>query len=402
MKSARRGSDFALSVAFSRHREPAAGRAVSPGMNGEQGRGHAVCDDWSKVWQRWPVFNNESAMRRCARALTRGLFGCTCVFVAIACGDPNAQSPVKPVKIDIAETAPAKSDDAYVKRYKLAKQRIANLDRNDKMAVKGAVNQLAADLREIAEKAEDKHLRANASLLVGSLYELAKDSRSAIAFYRQAHGLLPEEVEPVRILALALGSDGQYAEAAKLQERVVEDDMDDLAAWLLLGELHLKAGATEEAKKAYIRYEIRRKGLLDGLTLQKDGVFVTSAEDRRICAGALTPATDNGTAIALLYALKFEPEARVRAAILETMGIQHLAGYKKAIEERLEGEADPAVVEVGRWALNEIERDPLDTRPGPPPELLAPAKPATDETPAKDETPAGKGTPPPDPAPSPS
>ena len=81
------------------------------------------------------------------------------------------------------------------------------------------------------------------------------------------------------------------------------------------------------------------------------------------------------------------------------MGLQRLAGYKKAIEERLEGEADPAVVEVGRWALNEIERDPLDTRPGPPPELLDPAEPAKD---AKDEMPAGKGDPPPDPAPSPS
>ncbi|HFE46159.1 MAG TPA: hypothetical protein ENJ18_11810 [Nannocystis exedens] len=350
------------------------------------------------------MFANESAMRRIARSLARGVIACSWMFVVIACGDPNAQDPVKPVKIDIDEVAPAKSDDAYIKRYKLAKQRIADLDRNNKMAVKGALNQLAPDLREIAEKAEDKHLRANASLLVGSLYELAKDSRSAIAFYRQAHGLLPDEVEPVRILALALGSDGQYAEAAKLQEIVVEDDMDDLAAWLLLGELHLKAGHTEEAKKAYIRYEIRRKGLLDGLTLQKDGVFVTSAEDRRICAGALTPATDNGTAIALLYALKFEPEARVRAAILETMGIQRLAGYKKAIEERLEGEADPAVVEVGRWALNEIARDPLDTRPGPPPELLAPTEPAKDET--KDETPetpTEKGDDsPPDSAPSPS
>ncbi len=366
-------------------------------MNGELGRGHAVCDEWSKVWQRWPVFGNESAMRRSARSLTRGVFGLTCVFAAIACGDPNAQSPVKPVKIDVAESPPEKNDDAYIKRYKLAKQRIADLDRNNPMAIKGAVNQLAADLRQIAEKASDVHLRANASLLVGSLYDLAKDSRSAIAFYRQAHGLLPQEIEPVRILALALGSDGQYTEAAKLQERVVEDDMDDLAAWLLLGELHLKAGSTEEAKKAYIRYEIRRKGLLDGLTLQKDGVFVTSADDRRICAGALTPAVDNGTAIALLYALKFEPEARVRAALLETMGHQRLAGYKKAIEERLEGEADPAVVEVGHWALNEIARDPLDTRPGPPPELLDPAEPA------KDETPAGKGDdPPPDPAPSPS
>ncbi|MCA9663541.1 MAG: hypothetical protein KC486_34750, partial [Myxococcales bacterium] len=99
----------------------------------------------------------------------------------------------------------------------------------------------------------------------------------------------------------------------------------------------------------------------------------TSAKDRAVCAGALAPAADNGTAMALLYALKFEPDPKVRAAILETMGIQRLAGYKQAITERLAIEDDPAVQEVGKWALAEIERDPLDTRPGVAPELAADA-----------------------------
>jgi len=157
---------------------------------------------------------------------------------------------------------------------------------------------------------------------------------------------------------------------------------------------------------------------LDGLTLQKDGVFVTSVEDRVVVAGALTPASDNGTAIALLYALKYEPEPKVRAAILETMGVQRLAGFQKAIEERLAIESDPVVKEVGQWALDEIKRDPLDTRPGAPPDLVsdsdaqeagyAPAEgevaPKGEAAPeaAKDALPGGEGDAPPDPAPSPS
>jgi len=346
------------------------------------------------------VFGNDRPTRASARPPARGLRAIACVAWLFACGDPNAQSPVKPESIAIPE-APAKvSDDAYAERYNLAKQRIADLDYNNPMAIKGAVNQLTPDLREISENAEDKHLRANASLLVGSLYELADDSRSAIAFYRQAHGLLPEEIEAVRVLALVLGADGQYAEAAQLQEKVVADDMDDLASWLLLGELHLKAGNSEEAKKAYIRYEIRRKGLIDGLTLQKDGVFVTSVDDRLGCAQALLPASDNGTAIALLYALKYEPNAKVRSGIINTMGVQRLAGYKKAIEERLAIEDDPVVQEEARWALDEIARDPLDTRPGAPPELLDPenATPAEGDAPAPDDAPAVEGKAPPDPA----
>ncbi|MCA9663542.1 MAG: tetratricopeptide repeat protein, partial [Myxococcales bacterium] len=211
--------------------------------------------------------DNHSAQRGRARPWGAALL---LAGLCAGCNDPNTQAPPQPKSLTVdspAEQAKAK-DDAYVDRYQQAKQRIADLDVGNPMAVKGAVNQLAPDLREIADKAKDSHLRANASLLLGSLYQTAGDNRSAIAFYRQARGLLPDEIEPARVLALALGADGQYKEAAALQVKVVEDDMDDLEAWLLLGELHLKAGDEEEAKKAYIRYEIRRKGLLDGLTLR--------------------------------------------------------------------------------------------------------------------------------------
>mgnify|MGYP002138542613 CR=1 FL=1 len=119
---------------------------------------------------------------------------------------------------------------------------------------------------------------------------------------------------------------------------------------------------------------MRRKGLIDGISLKKaDGVFILPAEQRSACARALIPARDNGTAIALLYALSIETEPAVRAALVEAMGTQRLGGYKQALEERLKTETAQEVKEAIVWALAEIQRDPLDTRPGPVPEASAPA-----------------------------
>ncbi|HRI07660.1 MAG TPA: HEAT repeat domain-containing protein [Nannocystaceae bacterium] len=294
------------------------------------------------------------------------------VLVA-ACGGSASQVP-PPKKTAPAAAATAVDDDALAGRYQAAKERVAGIDPADAMALKGALNELGPQLREIADKAKAPHLRANASLLLGSLYEQNGDRTAAIAFYRQSMALLPKEVEPARVLALALGADGQFVEAVALQRRVVEDDMDDLAAWLLLGELLVKAGDGGGASEAYVAYEVRRKGLIDGLTLRGEGGFVKSPEERAGCALALAPAADNGTAIALIYALKNEADPKVRAAIVETMGIQHLAGYKQTLEERQASEDDAKVREVIAWALGEIARDPLDTRPGPAPQVAAPGE----------------------------
>jgi len=205
----------------------------------------------------------------------RAFGGWTALIVgalAWGCGPAPIQAP--PPKTGGKSEAPRVDDDALAGRYQAAKERIAGIDPVDPMGMRGALNELGPQLREIAESAKAAPLRANASLLLGSLYQSNGDRRSAIAFYRQAGALLPGEIEPVRVLALALGADGQFAEAAALQRRVVEDDADDLAAWLLLGELLVKSGEREQASAAYIAYEIRRKGLIDGLTLRGEEGFV--------------------------------------------------------------------------------------------------------------------------------
>lgn len=291
----------------------------------------------------------------------------TVLLTSSGCGEaPKAPPP----KLDRAEAkaevkAPA---EGLAERYLAAKERMAALLPTDKEGPRRILGELGPGLREVAEKAPEVPLRANASLLLGTLHEMSGDRRTAVSFYRQAIALLPEEVEARRVLALALAADAKYAEAIPEQEIVIRDDPDDLEAWLLLGELNVKAGRTEDATKAYAAYEMRRKGLIDGLTLQnKDGTWVMPAEQRAACARALIPARENGTAVALLYALDREPDPVVRLALAEAMGTQRLPAYTQMLTAKSAAEAHPEAKAAMLWALQEIARDPLDARPGPAP-----------------------------------
>lgn len=287
---------------------------------------------------------------------------------SIACGgaDP-APKAATPAPAKVATPAPA-TDDALAERYLAAKERFGALLPEDKAGPGRLLAELGPGLRAVADAAKDVHLRANASLLLGTLHEQSGDVRSAISFYRQAAGLLPGDAGPIRVLAIALAADDQFREALVEQKKVVEDDADDLESWLLLGELAVKADDKATATQAYAAYEMRRKGLIDGLTLKsQDGTFPIPADQRAACARALIPARDNGTAVALLYSLEIETDPAVRVAVIEAMGAQRLAGYKAKLEDLLKKEQPQELKETLAWALAEIQRDPLDTRPGPAP-----------------------------------
>jgi tetratricopeptide (TPR) repeat protein len=234
-----------------------------------------------------------------------------------------------------------------------------------------AFAEIKADLERVANEAEDPHLRANASLLLGSLHEQRGDQRAAISFYRQAQELIPDEVGPYIVLALALSKSERWEEAIAAQWVVVEKIPDDLVGWLLLGEMHVKGGKLDEAAEVYTAYELRRKGLLDGLTLKKDGQYVESETERAACAEALAPAIDNGTALGLMYALDSDPSPIVRERVASIMGEQRLLGYAKLLGTKQASEADPEVKKAIEWALAEIERDPVETAPGAVPESIA-------------------------------
>lgn len=294
------------------------------------------------------------------------IVGALVLVVAGGCAEPPTAPPPAVKSAPKAEPAPAA--ESLAERYLTAKERMAALMPEDKAGPKRLLEELGPGLREVAEKAAEVPLRANASLLLGTLYERAGDPRSAISFYRQTAALVPAEIEPKRVLALALAADGQFAEAIPEQETVVKDDPDDLEAWLLLGEFNVKAGRADEGAKAYAAYELRRKGLIDGLTLQnKDATFVMPVDQRAACARALIPARDNGTALALLYALERDPDPVVRLALAEAMGTQRLAGYKTLLTAKAAAETHAEAKAAMLWALQEIERDPLDARPGPAP-----------------------------------
>lgn len=258
----------------------------------------------------------------------------------------------------------------------LTQEQLAELYQNAKAryeAVAGSPEgaSLEADLRRVANEAEDAHLRANASLLLGTIAEGRNDQRSAISFYRQAAELIPDDADTHIVLALALAKAERWDEAITEQWKVVQAIPDDLVGWLLLGELQIKSGDLEEAAKVYGAYELRRMGLLDGLTLKRDGEYLKAEAERAACAQALAPALDVGTSAGLLYALDSDPSPVVRAAIVEVMGEQRLLGYQKLLKDKLASETDADVKQAIEWALSEIEREGVETTPGPVPESIA-------------------------------
>lgn len=248
-------------------------------------------------------------------------------------------------------------DDARELRYAT----IADaFEADPKAAISGKTfESYKADLQSIVDKAEDKFLRANAAVLLGHMAELRGDNGGAIAYWRHAAKIVPDDAGPYMVLAVGLAADEQWDEAAKIQAKAAELDPNNLENWLALGELRVRAGDKEGATGAYLDYERVRKSLIDGLTGQRDNQYVVSADERAQCALNLAAAVDTGTAFALLYALETEPDAKVRAAVAEVMGIQRLEAYNKRLLERAQTEPDPETKTAMQWALSEIGRDPV-------------------------------------------
>jgi tetratricopeptide (TPR) repeat protein len=296
------------------------------------------------------------------------------VVGSIACSGCGKSAPVdqEAVKADPKEAAeppppPPLTSEQAEELYLRSKARI---EATEKLPDESFA-EIKADLERVANEAEDPHLRANASLLLGSQFEQRGDQRAAISFYRQAQELTPDEVGPYIVLALALSKASRWEEAIAAQWIVVEMIPDDLVGWLLLGELHVKGGKLEDAAQVYTAYELRRKGLLDGLTLKKDGEYVESEAERAACVEALAPAIDNGTALALMYALDSDPSPLVRERVATIMGEQRLLGYAKLLETKQASETDAEVKKAIEWAIAEIQREPVETAPGPVPESIA-------------------------------
>ena len=276
-------------------------------------------------------------------------------------GDADPKAAVSS-KAEPDEAAKPLDDDALADRYIAIREA---LDREPPPSA-AVLGKLEADLKEIANTARDAHLRANASLLLGSILEGKGDRTGAIGHYRHATKLVPDDAGPYMALARGLAASGDYADALKAQEEATVRDPDNLENWLALGELSLRTGDEARAKQAYVDYERRRKGLIDGLTLKnKAGEYLVSEDERIACAEALAAASDAGTAVALLYALVNDDSAKVRATVATVMGIQRLRGSVDVLKSRQTAEADPAAREAVEWALGEIARDPVDIEPGP-------------------------------------
>jgi len=266
--------------------------------------------------------------------------------------EPEAPAP-KPA---VPAAAAALDDDALATTYRRWK---AKFEEDASIGGAGNLAEARRELEVLANRARDLHLRANGALLLGAILEAHGQAEAAEAYYRLAAHAIPQDAGPKMALALALAAQAKFAEAAAVQREATALDPDNLENWLTLGELLVKAGEQEAAAQTYVDYERRRKGLIDGLTLTKDGVPLVARDERIGCAEALASATDEGTAVALAYALDKDPEPAVRATVARVMGIQRLAWFRTTLETRLGAEPDAEVREALTWALAEIARDPV-------------------------------------------
>jgi len=311
--------------------------------------------------------------------------------------DSEGAKPSQEGADPLPSTPKPMTEDEFAQRTELWRDRVTQ---DPNVANTAQFFEAKTELTRVSNEAKDVHLRANASLLLGLLYEGRKDVKAAIAQYEHAAKLVPDDAGPHMALALALSADKKFADAAKAQKTATTLDPDNLENWLVLGELLVKSGDEEAGIKAYVDYERRRKGLIDGLTLKnKGGDYLVTPQERAGCAEALASATDMGTATALTYAFKSDPEASVRSMVASVMGVQRLEIYKPALSAALP-EARGEVKESIAWALTEIDRDPvkpkrpelpaavLEAAPGEPtPEAEGEAKPQGEGEAAPAETP---------------
>jgi Flp pilus assembly protein TadD len=289
----------------------------------------------------------------------------TFVVMTAGCGSPTDGPAMTPTPAP----APARSttdrsqgaaldDDARAKRLQELR---AQFDADAKALVSDPArfSALASELRSMTNDATDRHLQANAALFLGALHQERGGWAEAAGAYRRAAELIDDDAGPHMALARALAAAGDLSGAAKAQARATELDPDNLEQYLALGELRLRAGDKPGASEAYASYEVRRKGLIDGLTLKHGEAYRVSIDERIACAEALAVAADVGTAFALLYALDTDPEPRVREAVARAIGMQRLEGYRALLTTELADEKDATVREAEAWAIAEIDRDPV-------------------------------------------
>ncbi|MEM6294083.1 MAG: hypothetical protein AAGA54_22585 [Myxococcota bacterium] len=296
------------------------------------------------------------------------------LVTGLACESEPAPEAEKPAAAtadaasDPAAASAPKDDDHYTRRMEIWRDRVTE---DPTLAQTARFFEAKTELSEISNNAKDVHLRANAALLLGLLYEGRGDRAGAIGQYEHATKLVKDDAGPYMALALALAAEKRYPEAAAAQKTATALDPDNLENWLVLGEVLVKSGDQKAGIAAYVDYEKRRKGLIDGLTLKnKQGDYLIGVQERVGCAEALASATDQGTAIALTYAFKSDPSADVRAAVASVMGLQRLTVYKAALQAALPTVKDPGVKESVAWAMAEIDRSPVEPkRPELPPEV---------------------------------
>jgi tetratricopeptide (TPR) repeat protein len=120
-------------------------------------------------------------------------------------------------------------------------------------------------------------------LFLGASYEQQKDSKNALAAYKRAADLDPDNLDAERALAKSLLNDNQLGEALQAYKDISTGDPSDADAWVRISEIQRREGNYEDAlaaiKKAIsLGADATEAGFNEGLLLDALGRYDEAAQ----------------------------------------------------------------------------------------------------------------------------
>lgn len=206
---------------------------------------------------------------------------------------------------------------------------------------------------------------------LGGAYDQLKRPQDAIAAYRRAVGLDPEDAQTLDALAQALLNDNQLDEALKQFKALANADPENVEALVRIGEIQRRQGHYEEALATI--HEAQKKdannleaGFNEGLTLDQMGRYDEAAQAYEKMVDQTSHANGAYTAeeksqrgfflehLAAVYAEQNKVDQAVAAyqKMIDMGGESAVRGYEGQVETYGEAKMYDRAVEVSRKAVD--------------------------------------------------
>lgn len=239
-------------------------------------------------------------------------------------------------------------------------------------------NNDAAHAVQVIEAVPDSDRTARMEFTLGALYDQLKRPKDAIAAYRRAVDLQPDDVPTMNALGQALLNNSQYDEALKTYKQLAQADTEDAAPLIKIAEIQRREGKYEDALTTI--HKARKKdpenleaGYNEGMLLDILGRYDEAAstysqmvDQTSHANGAYTAEEKNNRGIFLerlgsVYHEQNKTDQAIAAyqKMIDMGGDQASRGYQLQVDAYNDAHLFDKAVEVSRQAaaVNPKDRD---------------------------------------------